>query len=74
MAKKQSIKKARVDIPLNPEDSDELQMFLDRLAVQHPDGGSLDRYLGSLATALVGRPLLAAALLDKLSKNPNQTG
>ncbi len=75
MSKKQNIgKKGKAEIALSREEADELQMILDRLAVQNPEGESLDRYLNSLGNALASRPHLATVLVDTLSKNPNQTG
>ena len=75
MSRKQSaIKKGKDDLPLTREESDELQMILDRLAVQDPEGESFEGYLHSLRNSLSGRPLLAAALIDRLSRNPAPTG
>ncbi|MHC1726407.1 MAG: hypothetical protein AB9866_10420 [Syntrophobacteraceae bacterium] len=76
MSRKQNISKKGkvVDIALDREESDELQMTVDRLAVQNPDGESFERYLQTLRNAFADRPLLAAALVDKLSRNPNRTG
>ena len=75
MSKKQSeIKRGKEDIPLSREESDELQMILDRLAVQDPEGESFHSYLQSLRKALSGRPLTAAALIDRLSRAPSLTG
>jgi hypothetical protein len=67
-------KKAKDHLSLTREESDQLQMILDRLAVQHPEGESFDGYLHSLRSSLSGRPLLAAALIERLSRNPSQTG
>ena len=75
MSRKQSvIKKGKEDLSLTPEQSDELQMILDRLAVQDPEGESFEGYLHSLRNSLSGRPLVAAALIDRLSRNPAPTG
>jgi hypothetical protein len=75
MSRKQSvIKKGKEDLSLTPEQSDELQMILDRLAVQDPEGESFEGYLQSLRNSLSGRPLQAAALIDRLSRNPAPTG
>ena len=41
-------------VVLTPEETSELQMVLDRLAVQDPEGGSLENYLKSLRQALGG--------------------
>ena len=75
MSRKQSvIKKGKEDLSLTAEQSDELQMILDRLAVQDPEGESFEGYLHSLRNSLSGRPLEAAALIDRLSRNPAPTG
>ncbi len=75
MSRKQNvIKKGKEDLSLTREESDELQMILDRLAVQNPEGQSFDGYLHSLLNSLSGRPLMAAALIDRLSRNPGLTG
>jgi hypothetical protein len=75
MSRKQSvIKKGKEDLSLTREQSDELQMILDRLAVQDPEGESFEGYLHSLRNSLSGRPLQAAALIDKLSRNPAPNG
>lgn len=49
-------------------------MILDRLAVQNPEGESLQSYLQSLRKTLLGRDGLVAALLDKLSRDPTPMG
>ncbi len=75
MSRKQNtIDKGKDRFPLTSEDSQELQMILDRLAVQDPEGESFQGYLHSLRNSLSGRPLLAAVLIDRLSRNPSQTG
>ena len=75
MGKKQHPdKKGKAEPVLSPEESDELQMIVDRLAVQNPEGESFERYLHSLRNALAIRPLLAVSLVEKLSRNPNKTG
>jgi hypothetical protein len=75
MTRKQNvIRKGKDDLLLTREESDELQMILDRLAVQDPEGQSFEGYLHSLLNSLSGRPLIAAALIDKLSRNPGLTG
>lgn len=75
MSKKQSThKKGKTEIALDRDEADQLQMIVDRLAVQNPAGESFERYLHSLRDALSGRPHLAVALVDKLSRNPSQTG
>lgn len=75
MSKKLNIrKKSKAEIFLSPEESDELQMIVDRIAVQTPEGESFELYLQSLRNALASRPHLAMMLVDKLSRNPNATG
>jgi hypothetical protein len=75
MSQKQSaIKKGKDDLSLTREESDELQMILDRLAVQDPGGESFEGYLHSLRNSISARPIMAAALIDRLSRNPSQTG
>jgi len=75
MNKKPNItRKAKDEISLTREESDELEMVLDRLAVQDPEGESFHGYLQSLGNSLSTRPLLAAALIDRLSRDPGQTG
>jgi hypothetical protein len=75
MIRKQSvIKKGKDDLSLTREESGELQMILDRLSVQDPDGESFQGYLHSLRNSLAARPILAAALIDRLSRNPSETG
>jgi hypothetical protein len=75
MSRKQNtIKKGKDDSLLTGGESQELQMILDRLAVQDPEGESFEGYLHSLRNSLSGRPLLGAVLIDSLSRNPSQTG
>lgn len=71
---KKLTRKSKDDLSPSPEESDELQMIFDRLAVQDPEGQSFEGYLHSLLNSLSGRPLLAAALIDRLSRNPGLTG
>jgi hypothetical protein len=59
---------------LTQEETAELDMICDRLAVQNPGGESFEVYLQSLRTSLGARPILAAALLDRLSRAPSPTG
>ena len=75
MSKKADSKKGKTaGVELSAEESDELQMILDRLAVQDPEGGSLGTYLKSLLKALSERERLTAALIDHLGKNPTPVG
>ncbi|MGC9195312.1 MAG: hypothetical protein ACP5IL_07645 [Syntrophobacteraceae bacterium] len=59
---------------LTPEETAELEMIFDRLAVQNPGGESFEVYLKSLRNSLGARPILAAALLERLSRSPSPTG
>lgn len=61
-------------VALTPDEKDELQMIMDRLSVQDPEGGSLENYLKSLRQALGERPHLMAGLLDLLSRSPSKVG
>ncbi len=70
---KKKSKTEKQEIALSSDEAEELQMIVDRLAVQDPEGESFERYLLSLKTALGKRPHLAAVLLDRLSKNPSPT-
>jgi hypothetical protein len=75
MSRKQNIlKKGKEHFSLTGGESQELQMILDRLAVQDPEGESFEVYLHSLRNSLSTRPVLAAVLIDRLSRNPSQTG
>jgi hypothetical protein len=72
--KKRSAKKRKSDVGSSSEDSHELEIILDRLSVQRPEGESLKHYIQSLSRAMTGRDGLVAALLEKLSKNPTEVG
>lgn len=75
MSKKQETKKGKLpEIELSPEESRELEMILDRLAVQSPEGESLEGYVRSLCKALIGREELVAALVDNLARSPSEVG
>ncbi len=75
MSRKQNtIRKGKDHFSLTGGESQELQMILDRLAVQDPEGESFEGYLHSLRNSVSGRPLLGAVLIDSLSRNPSQTG
>lgn len=67
-------KKKPVEAALSQAESMELQMILDRLGVQDPDGESFANYLESLRKMLKGREALVAGLLEKLSRTPNEVG
>lgn len=75
MSSKQAATKKGQDQPaLTPEETGELEMIFDRLAVQDPGGESFEGYLRSLCNSLSKRPVLAAVLVDRLSRNPSPTG
>lgn len=75
MSKKADSKKGKTaGVELSVEESEELQMVLDRLAVQDPEGESLGTYLKSLLKVLSGRERLMAALIDHLGRNPTPVG
>lgn len=73
-AKQDSRKSKKTEIRLDPQESHELQIILDRLAVQNPEGESLQSYLQSLRETLLGRDRLVATLLDRLSRDPTPVG
>ncbi|MDR3568043.1 MAG: hypothetical protein P4L43_08460 [Syntrophobacteraceae bacterium] len=75
MSKKQAATKKGKDQPLlTLEETGELEMIFDRLAVQDPEGESFEGYLKSLCKSVGDRLGLAAALVDRLSRNPNPIG
>lgn len=74
MGKKAEFKKKRGEPELTAEESMELQMILDRLSVQVPNGESFQVYLESLGKLLDKRERLVAALLSQLSKKPSPVG
>jgi hypothetical protein len=75
MAKKQTSKRQTPSEPLLAADeAAELQLILDRLAVQNPDGESFSNWLRSLWKSLKGRENLVAALLQTLSRSPSDVG
>lgn len=67
-------KNKKPEIQLNTEEARELEMVLDRLSVQNPEGESLEVYLESLQAALAGRERLVGTLLQKLSREPSEVG
>ncbi|MDR3555336.1 MAG: hypothetical protein P4L55_11320 [Syntrophobacteraceae bacterium] len=73
-SKQAAAKKAKGQPELTPEETAELDMIFDRLAVQDPEGESFAGYLKSLCGSLSERPSLAAAIIDRLSRNPNPIG
>lgn len=75
MSKKQDSKKTRKpEVRLSEEEALELEMILDRLSVQSPEGQSLESYIRSLRKALSGRENMVAALVEKLGKSPSEVG
>lgn len=75
MSKKLDPKKNRKpELALNPDQLGELEMIVDRLSVQNPEGATLDNYLKSLVKTLGEQENLAAALLEQLSRKPSQVG
>ncbi len=75
MKKKRDAKKAKQSSPaLSREDRLELQMILDRLSVQNPEGESFRNYLESLAGILKNREEFTLAFLEHLSKKPTVAG
>lgn len=67
-------KKKQAEVVLSPAESLELQMIVDRLAVQNPEGESFENYLESLKKMLKNREMLVAGLLDRLSRAPTNVG
>ncbi len=75
MSKKPDPKKNRKpELALSPTQLGELEMIVDRLAVQSPEGTSLENYLKSLVRTLDGQEALAAALLEHLGRKPSAVG
>jgi hypothetical protein len=75
MKTKPDLKKDRKsEAKLSPEESQELEMIVDRLAVQNAEGASLENYLKSLVKALAGRENLAAAIIDRVARKPSKVG
>jgi len=75
MSRKQDLKKSRKAEPtLSPEQLGELEMIVDRLSVQNPEGATLQNYLKSLVNTLSSQESLAAALVAELSRKPSQVG
>lgn len=70
MAKRRAGKKKDQNkaLLLDAGDTQELDLVMDRLRVQCPEGDSLGPCLRSFRATLADRPLLAAALLERLSK------
>lgn len=75
MSRKSDPKKNRKpELSLSEDQFGELEMMVDRLSVQNPEGSSLDNYLKSLVRALEQQETLAAALLEQLSRKPSPVG
>ena len=75
MTRKQTTKTPKSpDVTLTPDESIELQLILDRLAVQTPNGESFTNWLDSLKRSLGGRESMITVLLQKLSRHPSEVG
>ncbi len=75
MTRKQTTKTPKSpDVTLTPDENIELQLILDRLAVQTPNGESFTNWLDSLKRSLDGRESMITALLQKLSRHPSEVG
>jgi hypothetical protein len=75
MAKKQTSKSHKdIEALLTADEAGELQLILDRLAVQNPEGESFSNWLESLKRSLNGRENLVAVLLQTLSRSPSEVG
>jgi hypothetical protein len=71
MSKKPDRKKNKIPgSSLGSDESIEVQMILDRLTVQDPEGTSLENYLNSLVKTLENRESIAATLIEQLNKTP----
>lgn len=68
------IKEKSASSALPADQSRELEMILDRLQVQDPQGKTLDGYLQSLRTVLSSNEGIVVVLLERLSKQPSQVG
>ena len=68
------IKEKSAPSALPAEQLQELEMILDRLQVQDPQGKTLDGYLESLRTVLSSKENIVLVLLERLSKQPSQVG
>lgn len=68
--KKRDLKQPEAD--LSADELRELGMIMDRLAVQSPEGESLDNCLRSLCNTLRGRETLTEALIEALGKRPSE--
>lgn len=67
--KKPGKKKDKKKAPeLGASEMQELDIIVDRLRVQTPDGESLENFLHTLRLTLADRPALVVSLLEKLSK------
>lgn len=73
-ARNVSRKTRKMEISLSDDERRELEIVLDRLLVQDPNGQSLQPYLQSLRSLFRGRDKMLAALLEKLSKDPSAAG
>jgi hypothetical protein len=67
-------KNRKSELALTPDELGELEMIVDRLSVQNPEGATFDNYLKSLVKTLNTQETLAVALLEQLSRKPSQVG
>ena len=78
MAKKQTSKKAQKPkgggAELSAGDARDLETILDRLLVQNPNGETLNGYVSTLVQALRDRHGVVGALIERLGRNPTETG
>jgi hypothetical protein len=72
--KQRRSKEESTRVKLSSEQQQEVNMLLDRLQVQDPQGMSLESYLQSMCGALNGKEAIVMALLEKLSKPPTAVG
>ncbi|MBP1726052.1 MAG: hypothetical protein H6Q51_1350 [Deltaproteobacteria bacterium] len=66
MTKQKQSKKTAQRLSLSPEERAQIQMLLDRIAVQDPAGESLNQFLGTVKTVLERSPRVGLAFVDAL--------
>jgi hypothetical protein len=66
MAKQKQAKKTDKRSSLSPEEQAQIQMLLDRIAVQDPAGESLNQFLGTVKTVLERSPGVGLAFVEAL--------
>ncbi len=72
--KSKSTKPKKRTVDLSQSEQQELEMLLDRLQVQDPEGRSFDNCLLTLRQILAGREAMVAALVDRLSQEGTAVG